>query len=252
MKNKVVLVTGAGRGSGRAIAQRFLQEGAIVIATDLSVPEWKPDFNGQNFMRFAMDVSNEDAVTELVKEINGRTSGINVLVNNAGFATETPLIEETLDGFERIFAVNMFGCFLTTREVCRYLIARNQSGCIVNVASVAGKNGFQNCSAYGASKAAVIGFTRNLAPELGPYDITINAICPGSVDTEMLAGVLSNISKKAGVSVEDAKMGMESSIPMRRLQQPEDVAALVSFLASDGARNISGESMNLDGGVVRD
>lgn len=250
MKNRVVLVTGAGRGSGKVIAQKFLSEGAFVIATDLVKPEWGTDI--ENLLCYAMDVSNEQSVVAVIEEVNKKTSGINVLVNNAGIATETPIINETVDSFDKVFSVNMKGCFLTVREVSKHLIATKQPGSIINIASVSGKNGFQNTSVYGASKAAVIGFTRNLAPELGPYDITVNAVCPGSVDTEMLGVVLKTIAKNVGISVEDAKKGMESMIPMRRLQQPEDVASLVSFLASDGARNISGESMNLDGGVVRD
>ena len=252
MKNNIVLVTGSGRGSGEAIARRFLAEGAFVIATDVVKPVWGAKVSAENLLCYAMDVSDEKSVITIIQEVNQKTAGINVLVNNAGIAKETPLINETVDTFDKIFSVNMKGCFLTSREVCKHLISTHQPGSIINIASVAGKNGFQNSSLYGASKAAVIGFTRNLAPELGPYDITINAICPGSVDTEMLGGVLQNIARNVGISVEAAKKGMESNIPMRRLQKPEDVAALASFLASDGARNLSGESINLDGGVVRD
>ena len=117
---------------------------------------------------------------------------------------------------------------------------------------LAGKNGFANSSGYCASKAAVIGFTRALAAELGGYDITVNAVCPGSVATPMIEEVIQNISANTGMSKDEARTMMESGIPLKRFQQPEDVAQLVCFLASDAAKNISGESINLDGGVVRD
>ena len=127
-----------------------------------------------------------------------------------------------------------------------------RGGRIINIASIAGKNGFQNASAYGASKAAVIGFTRSLAAELGPFGITVNAICPGSVDTPMIEKVIQNIMAASGMEHDAVRKMMESGIPLQRFQTPEDVANLVCFLASDEAKNISGESMNLDGGVIRD
>ena len=253
MKNLVVFVTGAGRGSGEAIAKLFLKNGAVVVATDLATPSWSVEENEENLIRLAVDVSDEKAVEDAVKFVNSKTTGINVLINNAGIAKpDCPVTEETTAALEKMFKVNVEGVFFTVRAVARDLIKRGESGSIVNVASVAGKNGFQGSSLYGATKAAVIGFTRNLAPELGPHDITVNAICPGSVDTPMIVGVMENISKNTGMSLSEVRKMMESGIPMRRFQTPSDVAALCYFLASDGARNISGESMNLDGGSVRD
>lgn len=253
MKNPVVFVTGAGRGSGEAIAKRFLRDGAIVAASDLKKPEWTAGEYESRLIRLEVDVSNEVAVIAAIREVNAKTTGINILINNAGLSKpDTPIVDEDASSLERLFKVNMEGVFFTTREVVRNLQMKKLPGAIINVASVAGKNGFQGCSLYGATKAAVIGFTRNLAPELGPHDITVNAICPGSVDTPMILSVISNISKNSGMSLEEARKAMESGIPMRRLQTPEDVAGLCVFLASDDARNISGESMNLDGGAVRD
>lgn len=253
MKNKVVFVTGAGRGSGEAIAKKFLSEGALVAAADLKAPTWDATGNESKLIRISLDVSDEQAVISTIQKINKETSGINVLVNNAGIAKpDAPIIDETIEAFEKMLNVNLKGVFFTVREVVKNLEVNKQPGAIINIASVAGKNGFQGSSLYGATKAAVIGFTRNLAPELGPYDITINAICPGSVDTPMISSVIKNIAARTGMTFEQAKYSMEQSIPMHRLQKPEDVAALVSFLASDGARNINGESINLDGGCVRD
>lgn len=253
MNDPVVFVTGAGRGSGEAIAKRFLRDGATVIASDLKKPEWDAGIYEKHLVRYALDVSDEKAVTAVVGEVNKNTTGVNILINNAGMAKpDAPITEESIEAFEKLFKVNMEGVFFTVREVVKNLEAKGRPGAIINVASVAGKNGFQGSSLYGATKAAVIGFTRNLAPELGPFDITINAICPGSVDTPMIADVIKNISSRTGMTIDQAREAMENSIPMRRFQKPEDVAALCAFLASDGARNINGESMNLDGGTVRD
>ncbi len=253
MKDKVVFVTGAGRGSGEAIAKRFLSEGAVVVASDLHKPEWDAGAYEKNLMRYELDVSDGDAVKRVIEEVNSKTSGINVLVNNAGAAKpDCPIALETSEAFEKLFRINVEGVFFTVREVVGNLQKNKKPGAIINISSVAGKNGFQGSSLYGATKAAVIGFTRCLAAELGPSDITVNAICPGSVDTPMLASVIEGIAKKSGKTVAEARTMMEGGIPMRRLQTPDDVAAFCSFLASDGARNINGESMNLDGGSVRD
>jgi NAD(P)-dependent dehydrogenase (short-subunit alcohol dehydrogenase family) len=252
LKDLVVLVTGASRGTGKAIARKFLEEGATVVATDLNAPDWNFEKAPGKLIAKAMNVTDAATVEKVVEEINSKTTGINVLVNNAGITVESPIVDSTDKMFDSIMNVNLRGPFNTMRAVSKNLIAKKQPGAIVNIASIAGKNGFQNCSIYGGSKAGVIGFTRSLAPELGPYDITVNAVCPGSVDTVMLNSVMENISKNANMNMKEVREMMASGIPMRRLQQPEDIAAICLFLASNGARNISGESLNIDGGVVRD
>lgn len=252
LKNLVVLVTGASRGTGKAISIKFLEAGATVVATDLNAPDWTFDKAPGKLITKAMNVAYSATVEEVVKEINSKTTGINILINNAGITAEVPLVDSTDKMFDSIMNVNLKGPFNTMRAVTKNLIAKKQPGAIVNIASIAGKNGFQNCSIYGGSKAGVIGFTRSLAPELGPYDITVNSVCPGSVDTVMLNSVMENISKNANMSMKEVREMMASGIPMGRLQQPDDIASICVFLASNGARNISGESMNIDGGVVRD
>lgn len=249
-KNHVVMVTGAGGGSGKTISEHFLNSGAKVIALDLKVPTWKEE--SDTFYPVSCDVSDEHQVQSVVDKYTSEVGCIDVLVNNAGISIEAPLVNFKLDVWKKIFAVNTEGTFLCTKAVVKNLIEQKKMGSIVNIASVAGKNGFPNSSAYCSSKAAVIGFTRALAAELGEHDITVNAICPGSVDTPMIEEVISNISSNTGMSRAEARTMMESGIPVKRFQQTEDVANLVCFLASDAARNISGESMNLDGGVIRD
>lgn len=252
LKGKVALVTGAGQSTGMAIAQGLLRAGATVIATDLEAPAWEAKVGADRLIREALDVSQEDQVIGLVKEMNRRTTGINVLVNNAGIYQWALLKDMELKDWERMFAVNSTGTFLCIREVVRGLLTREAPGSIVNIASVGGKNAFPSQSHYCASKAAVIGLTRSLAVELGPEGIRVNAICPGSIDTPMLAKVREDIAKNTGQSLAEVKKDMITSIPLRRFQQPEDIAMLAVFLASDNARNINGESINLDGGMVRD
>lgn len=253
MKNPVVFVTGAGQGSGKAIAKRFLSDGAIVAATDLRAPEWDAGVAESRLIRMAVDVSKEEQVIAAIDKVNKETSGINVLVNNAGIAIDSgELVGETIELFRKMMSVNLEGVFFTTRQVLRNLEEKKMPGAIINISSINGKNGFPAADLYGATKAGVIGFTRCLAAEVGKYDITVNAICPGSVNTPMIRKVIESISEGAGISIEDAEKIITDRIPMGRLQEPEDVASLCAFLASDGARNISGESINLDGGQVRD
>ena len=246
----VVFVTGAGGGSGKAIAEKFHSEGARVAAADLNPPSWMQE--SETFLPLACDVSNEKMVGEAWQKAFNKFGIVDILVNNAGISIECPITELETDLWKKVFAINTDGVFYCTREAVRGMKNSGRGGRIINIASIAGKNGFQNASAYGASKAAVIGFTRSLAAELGPFGITVNAICPGSVDTPMIETVIQNIMAASGMERDAVRKMMESGIPLQRFQTPEDVANLVCFLASDEAKNISGESMNLDGGVIRD
>lgn len=251
LKDKVVLVTGAANGSGKVIAKRFLSEGAIVAASDIKEPDWDAGAYEDKIIRLAFDVSNEETVNAAIDTINNKTDGISILVNNAGIAPEANLVDSELNMWEKIFAVNARGTFLCTRAVVRNMISNKVSGSIINISSIAGRNGFAGSSAYCASKAAVIGFTRSLAAELGSNDIRVNAVCPGSVETNMIQGVMKNIAENTGMTLEETREMMEGGIPLQRFQKPEDVAAMVVFLASDESMNVSGEAINLDGGVVR-
>lgn len=253
MNNKTVMITGAGRGIGEAAAKAFLEEGYHVIAAGRTVPGWEvPARLEAALERIALDVTDEKAVDEAVKRAADSCHPIRVLVNNAGISTGAPIAKMSTDMWKTNFRVNTDGTFFCTRAVVRVLQEKNLSGSIINIASIAGKIAFADTCAYCAAKAAVIGMTRGLAVELGPYDISVNAICPGSVDTRMIKGVIDDIAGTTGDSREAVRRRMEFSIPMRRFQSPEDVAALAVFLGSEKARNINGEAINLDGGVIRD
>ena len=251
LQGKTVLVTGAGGGSGAATAKAFLANGYRVIAGDLVTPSWETEYEDR-LVRVQMDISCEEIVNKIVRDSAEAGYPVQVLVNNAGVAIGSPIQTMSTEIWNKNLTINTTGTFFCTRAVVSILLEKGLPGSIINIASVAGKNGFSNTAAYCASKAGIIGMTRGLAVELGPNDITVNAICPGSVDTPMIQRVIDDISSRTGEDKSVVRRRMESTIPMNRFQQPEDIAALALFLASDGARNISGESINLDGGVVRD
>ena len=253
MGQKTVMITGAARGIGEACAKAFLAAGYYVIAAGRTAPAWEvPESRAASLARIALDVRDEAAIDAAAARADAEGHTIRVLVNNAGVSLGSPIALMTTEMWKENFRVNTDGTFFCTRAVVRILQDRGLSGSIINIASVAGKNGFADTAAYCAAKAAVIGFTRGLAAELGKNDITVNAICPGSVETAMIQGVIDELAAAGGEEKAVVRARMEASIPMRRFQKPEDVAALALFLASDGARNISGESINLDGGAVRD
>ena len=253
MAQKTVMITGAGRGIGEACAKAFLTAGYYVIAAGRTAPAWEvPDDQEAHLERIALDGRDEEAVDAAFSKADSEGRTVRALVNNAGVSIGAPIGKMTTEIWRENFRVNTDGTFFCTRAAVRILLERELSGSVINIASVAGKNGFSDTSAYCAAKAAVIGFTRGLAAELGKNDITVNAICPGSVETPMIRGVIDELARAGREEKEAVRARMEGSIPMKRFQKPEDVAALALFLASDGARNISGESINLDGGAVRD
>lgn len=247
---KTVLVTGAGGGSGEAIAKSFLAYGAYVIATDLYAPQWECDME-ERLQRTAMDVTDENAVNRVFADAQKAECMINILVNNAGVSIGGPVGGMSTETWYKNINTNVTGAFFCIRAAVAPMMEARE-GRIINIGSIAGKNGFPNLCAYGASKAAIIGMTRSLAVELGPYNITVNTVCPGTVDTPMIQKLIRSISEKTGMSYHEIKKGMEREIPMGRLQEAQDIANMVAFLASDMAKNINGESMNVDGGAVRD
>ncbi|MEL7608016.1 MAG: SDR family NAD(P)-dependent oxidoreductase [Bacillota bacterium] len=247
---KTVLVTGAGGGSGEAIAKTFLAHGAYVIAADLYAPRWECA-SEERLQRTAMDVTDENAVDRVVSDARREGHVVNILVNNAGVSVGGPVGSMSTQAWFKNINTNVTGAFFCIRAAVTPMMEARE-GRIINIGSIAGKNGFPNLCAYGASKAALIGMTRSLAVELGPYNITVNTVCPGTVDTPMIQKLIRSISENTGKSYDEIKRGMESEIPMGRLQQAQDVADMVIFLASDMAKNINGESINIDGGTVRD
>jgi NAD(P)-dependent dehydrogenase (short-subunit alcohol dehydrogenase family) len=195
------------------------------------------------------DVTDAEAVREMMRAAAARLGPIDILVNNAGTATSAPLAKTTLEDWNRMFAVNATSAFLCTKEAIPGMVERGW-GRVVNVASVAARTGGRYIAAYAASKHALLGLTRCVAAEVAAHGVTVNAVCPGYVDTDMTQASLERIAKRTGRSREDALAHILSHSPQGRLVTPEEVAAVVCALCADGARSINGEAIGMDGGEL--
>ena len=256
LQDKIALITGGGRGIGRAIALAFAQEGAQVAVAARSldqVEEVAREVTAQ-FSTKALpvvcdvsDVSSVEKLFERVGEQFGR--GPDIMVNNAGIAESAPLTKTDDELWHRILAINLSGTFYCTRAALPEMIERGW-GRVINVASIAGKTGAAYIAAYSASKHGVLGLTRSAAMEVAAKGITVNAICPGYVDTEMTTRGIENITRKTRMSAAEAMESIKKMSPQNRIIEPEEVAALALLLASDEGRGINGQAINVDGGSV--
>ncbi|MEX0787231.1 MAG: 3-oxoacyl-ACP reductase family protein [Anaerolineales bacterium] len=246
LQDKVVLVTGAGRGIGRALAQAFAEHGAHVAANDITPVNLDPAVaamaKGSGAVRaWVADVSNKMAVQSMIEEVRDAFGRIDVLVNNAAVEPHASLLKMDEWDWDRTLGVNLKGPFLTSQSVGR-VMADQGGGVIVNIASVAGRaHGLAERAAFVASKTGLIGLTRESARELAAYNIRVNAVCPGVIETE----------GNRGTRGDEAEMSRWlNEIPLRRLGRPEDMVGLVLFLCSEAAAYITGQAFHVDGGVV--
>jgi NAD(P)-dependent dehydrogenase (short-subunit alcohol dehydrogenase family) len=245
-EGKVVLITGAGRGIGRAIAQAFAAQGALVAANDISPVNLDETVTGiraagGQSKAFIADVAQKMAIQTMIEEVRDNWERIDILVNNAGVEPHAPLLELDEWDWRRTLEVNLSGPFFTMQSVGR--VMRDQGGgAIVNIGSIAGRaHGLKDRAAYVASKMGLIGLTREAARELAAYNIRVNVVCPGVIETEMTAQLRRN----------QAMMDRwREEIPLGRIGQPEDIAGLVLFLCSEEAAYLTGQAINLDGGRV--
>ena len=275
LNGKVALVTGAGgkNGIGRAIATRLAKEGADVAVNDITdhpyaadQTDWQglPDVvreieaMGQRAISVVADVSDAKQVREMVNQTVTHFGKIDILVNNAGTIAgkdRVHVVDLAEEDWDRVQRVNVKGVFLCSQAVARHLIAQGTGGKIINMSSVTGKRGSARFAAYSASKFAVIGFTQSLAHELAPYQINVNAICPGLVDTERfghLASVLMPDHLSPDEQISEYARRSEAAVPLGRLAEGEDVAKMAAFLASDQAAYLTGVSITVAGGSVMD
>ena len=246
LRDKVALVTGAGRGIGLGIAQALAAEGARVAVCDISarlLDEALAQIQalGGQALAFEMDVTSKPQIYRVVGDVVARWGPVDILVNNAGIYEVLPVEEISEAQWDRVLAVNLKGAFLCCQAVIPGMKER-RSGHIVNIASSAGKTGGTLAGAhYSASKAGLINLTKQLARELGPFGITVNAVAPGRIDTPMIH------------SVSDAENeAFAQRTPLGRLGTPEDVAHAVVFLASERASFITGEIVDVNGGLLID
>jgi len=251
MQQRVALVTGASRGIGRSIARRLAADGLRIVASARSegaLDELVKQL-GEGHLAVRMDVADAASIDEALATIAERAGAIDVLVNNAGIAESCPYDRTDDEAWDRMMRINALG----PMRLCRALVppmAERGWGRVVTVASNAGLVGYAYSSAYCASKHAIVGYQRALALEVAKAGVTVNAVCPGWVDTEMAARAVANIASKTGRSEGDAKKALTRMSPQGRMTQPEEVAALVAMLCTEEAGNIHGQAIAIDGGQV--
>jgi 3-oxoacyl-[acyl-carrier protein] reductase len=243
LANQIAVVTGAGRGIGRAIALKFARAGADVVCisrTEANAEKVADEVRsaGRRSWAIALDVSDAGAVNATVEKVVEETGRIDVLVNNAGVTRDGLLMRMTDEEWDTVLGTNLRGAFLMTRALVRVFI-RQRSGRIINVSSVSGLAGNAGQSNYAASKAGLIGFTKSVARELATRKITVNVVAPGFIETDM-TGVLSDTIRQETLK----------RIPMNQFGQPDDIAEAVLFLAGPGGRYITGQVLTVDGGMV--
>ena len=254
---RVALVTGGAGGIGSGCGRALARSGMSVVLTDLDADRVASAaravvdvVEGATVVGLAHDVTDQASSVSVVDEVVERFGGVDVLVNNAGVGPRpAPVQDLEPSEFDRVMDVNVRGVFLVTRAVVPTMLAAG-AGRIVNVSSVMGQSADRQVIAYVASKHAVIGMTRALAMELAPSGITVNAVCPGVVETDLHAGVVRAFSAGAGTSEEEAWDSFRARIPLGRFQTADDLGAAVTFLAGEGAANITGTQLGVDGGWV--
>jgi NAD(P)-dependent dehydrogenase (short-subunit alcohol dehydrogenase family) len=253
LDGKVALVTGARGGIGRAIVARFLREGAVVYAADLAEGGSLPDAPADDSRFVRLDVSREDEAKAAMAQVQADHGRLDILVNAAGIEIEKTIEETTLDEWNRSFAVNVTGTFLTSKHALPLLRAAARGGTSASIINFGSYDGFiadPGLAAYCATKGAVHALTRAMACDHGPEGIRVNAICPGYIDTPMLQSFFTGDGSGGGGQTIDAlQQAVRDVHPMRTYGTPEDIANLVHWLASDEARYASGQLWVLDGGL---
>jgi NAD(P)-dependent dehydrogenase (short-subunit alcohol dehydrogenase family) len=246
LKDRLALITGGGRGIGRAIALSFARAGATVAvaARTREQVEGVAQEIGAGAIALVCDVSDAQSVAAMFTEVRP-----DILVNNAGVAESATLVQTTDELWHRHLAINLSGTFYCTRAALPAMLEKGW-GRIINIASIAAKAGAPYIAAYSASKHGVLGLTRSIALEVATSGVTVNAICPGYVETEMVARGVERITTRTGRSAEEALDTLKKMSPQNRLVTPEEVAALALLLASDEGRGINGQGINIDGGTV--
>ena len=241
-QDEVAVITGAGRGIGAAIARKLFNEGCRIVILDIHETAAfecarSIDPAGGRSLALACDVSSKDSVSQAIAKIIGQYQTVDILVNNAGITNDAMFHKMSLEQWQRVVEVNLTGVFLVTSAVVPYM-RENKKGRIINISSTSAYGNIGQAN-YAATKAGLLGFTKSLAKELGRYNITVNAIEPGAIETEMLKSVPQSI-----------KDGWLKMMPLARMGQPEDVANAACFFASDEASFITGVEMPVCGGFM--
>ena len=255
-EGKVALVTGGGRGIGKAAAMKFAEGGADIVIADID-PQTAKDTSeeisavGRNSISISLDIGDISQIQSMLDEAVSKLGSVDILFNNAGLTRHISFFDIEEKHWDQINRVNAKGAFFCMQKIGSQMVKQGTGGRIINTASIAGK-GYRRASnaAYAASKGAVIAMTHSAASVLAEHDINVNAICPGIVQTDMLSNILSLRSTEVGLSIDAVKEMMTEEIPLGRPNDVDDVAALAVFLAGPGSRNITGQAFNVDGGMI--
>ncbi|HEY3687339.1 MAG TPA: acetoin reductase [Streptosporangiaceae bacterium] len=255
IEGKVALVTGAGRGIGRAIALRLAADGADVAVVDIDADNAAAVAKeitglGRRAVAVRADVTDRGAVFGVVDTAVAELGGLDVMVNNAGIVQAKPILETTPAELHTIFAVNVFGVVYGIQAAATHLKAAGKRGKIINAASIAGHQGSGSLGAYATTKFGVVGLTQSAAKELAADGITVNAYCPGIVDTTMWDVIDEGMVEHHHTEPGQATAAAVAGVPLGRMQKPDDVASLVSYLAGPDSDYMTGQSVVIDGGMV--
>lgn len=248
LTGKVAIVTGGISGIGRACADAFLECGATVAVIDRTVDSNKK--SNDRLFYIAADITERAQVEEMVTKVTDRFGRLDILVNNAGISSMDYTVDIKEADWDRVMDVNAKGAYLCSQFAARYLQAQGQGGKIINIASQAGKNGYQLMGSYVASKHAVLGLTKVMALELGKDQINVNAVCPGIVETDMKRNERIVGGELRGMDAEAIKHEDFSQVPLGRTAFPEDISNVVIFLASTYADYMTGQGINVTGGMT--
>ncbi len=256
---QVVVITGAARGIGKACALRFAQEGANVACLDLLAEENEAvaaecaalgtEHSSAETLALICNVTEPDSVQACIQSTLDRWGQIDTLITSAGIYSGSPLAEVSLAQWQRLIDINLTGVFLCNQAVAPAMMEQG-SGSIINISSMAGKTSWPSTAEYSASKTGVIGLTRSVAMELAPYGATANAVCPGNTLTEMVHNVAAKQGEQLGMTGEEWLAMRASDCPMNRMAEPWEIAGVCAFLASQDARYINGQAIEVDGGLV--
>jgi len=247
---KVAVITGAARGIGRAIAERYVREGARVVIADLNATgaQEAAAAIGGDCAGLALDVTRQDSIDAMVAAVVARLGRIDILVNNAGVFDMAPTVEITRESLRRVYAVNVEGLLFTLQAVARQMIAQGGGGRIVNLASQAGRRGEPLVAVYCSSKAAVISLTQSTGLDLIRHGINVNAIAPGVVDNEHWDHVDASFARYENLQPGEKKRRVGAAVPLGRMARPDEIAGMAVFLASADAGYIVAQTYNVDGG----
>ncbi len=251
---QVAIITGAAGGIGKACAIRFAQEGANVACLDFNAEANRSTAAecrelGVETTAHTCNVTDPESLKLAVEATMAQWNRVDVLVAAAGIYSGSPLPEVSLKQWQRLIDINLTGVFLSNQAVAEIMM-KQKSGSLINISSMAGKTSFPASAEYSASKSGVIGLTRSVAMDMAPYGVTANAVCPGNTLTEMVKNVAAEVGGRDGITAEVWLQMRANDCPMKRIAEPWEIAGVVAFLASNDSRYLTGQAIEVDGGLV--